>query len=73
LSTVLRDALLAAAGLDGGRVAPERAEFAARTVGDRPPAALLGALAATRDTIEALRGNVAPALTLEHLMLALAP
>jgi DNA polymerase-3 subunit delta' len=72
LWTVLRDALLTREQLGRGRVPPARAEFAAQLLGDRPAVTLLSALAATDEARLALRGNVAPALVLEHLMLRMA-
>lgn len=73
LATLLRDALLVRESLHRGRVGAARADEAAQLLGDRSSAQLLAGLAATRETARALRGNVAPALALEHLMLRLAP
>jgi DNA polymerase III subunit delta' len=71
LWVVLRDALLVRERLANGRVTAPRADFAGGLVGDRPAAALLAALAGAREAMESLRGNVAPALVLEHLMIGL--
>jgi DNA polymerase-3 subunit delta' len=72
LWTVLRDALLLREQIHRGRVSPARADFAAQLVGDRPSSALLRGLEATQEAIVALRGNVAPSLAIEHLLLGLA-
>jgi DNA polymerase III delta' subunit len=72
LWSVLRDALLVREQLARGRVSAARADFAAQLVGDRPAAAILRSLAAASEAVEALRGNVAPSLALEHLMLEMA-
>jgi DNA polymerase-3 subunit delta' len=69
----LRDALLVREGLATGRVSAARAAGAAELAGARSTAELLGLLHATEQTIEALRGNVAPALALEQLLFRLAP
>lgn len=66
----LRDAVLVRERLDAGRVPPARAA-AARELAGWTTAALLGALRATDEAVEALRGNVAPALVVEHLLLTL--
>jgi DNA polymerase-3 subunit delta' len=73
LQTVLRDALLVREELHRGRVSPARADFASQLFGDRPSVSLHGALRAADETLLALRGNVAPALALEELLLRLAP
>jgi DNA polymerase III delta' subunit len=67
----LRDALLLREQLHRGRVPPARADFAAQILGDHPSASLLASLRATSETALALKGNVAPPLALEHLMLQL--
>jgi DNA polymerase-3 subunit delta' len=69
----LRDALLCREGLDAGRVSPARAGFAEASFAAWPPATLFGAIALTDEARQLLRGNVAPQLVLEHLLLALAP
>ncbi|HEX6835703.1 MAG TPA: DNA polymerase III subunit [Polyangia bacterium] len=66
----LRDALLVREAVAGGRVPAPRAEAAA-TFAAWPAASLLSALRATDEATEALRGNVAPSLVLEHLVLTL--
>jgi DNA polymerase III delta prime subunit len=66
----LRDALLVREELDEGRVPAGRAE-AARGFAGWSAAALLGAIRATDEATEALRGNVAPSLVVEHLLLTL--
>jgi DNA polymerase III subunit delta' len=71
LGTLLRDALLVREQLHRGRVSPARADLAAQLLGDRPSSTLLRALQAAGETTRALRGNVAPALALEHLMLSM--
>jgi hypothetical protein len=58
----LRDALLVRESAADGRVPASRAEAAA---------SILTALRATDEATEALRGNVAPTLVLEHLVLTL--
>ncbi|HEY7954089.1 MAG TPA: AAA family ATPase [Polyangia bacterium] len=73
LAVLLRDALLVRESLHRGRVPAERADRAAQLLGDRTPGQLLAALAAAREASLALRGNVAPSLALERLMLRLAP
>jgi DNA polymerase III delta' subunit len=70
LWTRLRDALLVSAAVADGRVPPGRAA-AARAFAEWPAASLLTALRATDEATEALRGNVAPSLVLEHLVLTL--
>ena len=72
LWTVLRDAVLVREGVSRGRVSAERADFASQLFGDRPTAALLRALRATGEAVQALKGNVAPSLAVEHLLLELA-
>ena len=71
LWSVLRDALLVREQLHRGRVTPARAEFAAQLVGDRPAALLLRSLTATREATSSLRGNVAPSLVFEHLLIGM--
>ncbi len=71
LWSVLRDALLVREQLHRGRVTPARAEFASQLVGDRPAALLLRSLEATREATLSLRGNVAPSLVLEHLLIGM--
>jgi DNA polymerase-3 subunit delta' len=71
LWTVLRDALLVRERLERGRVSAARTDFASQLLGDRTPSAILRGLRATDEAVEALRGNVAPSLVLEHLMLAM--
>jgi DNA polymerase III gamma/tau subunit len=67
----LRDALLVReSAADDGRVPAPRAEAAA-TFAAWPAASILTALRATDEATEALRGNVAPSLVLEHLVLTL--
>jgi DNA polymerase III delta' subunit len=66
----LRDALLVRESVADGRVPATRAE-AASTFVAWPAASLLTALRATDEATEALRGNVAPSLVLEHLVLQL--
>ena len=66
----LRDALLVREAVADGRVPQPRAEAAA-TFAAWPAASLLSALRATDEATEALRGNVAPSLVLEHLVLQL--
>jgi DNA polymerase III delta' subunit len=66
----LRDALLVRESLAEGRVPATRAA-AASTFAAWPAASLLTALRATDEATEALRGNVAPSLVLEHLVLSL--
>ena len=66
----LRDALLVREAVADGRVPAPRAEAAA-TFAAWPAASLLSALRATDEATEALRGNVAPSLVLEHLVLSL--
>ena len=71
LWSVLRDALLVREQLHRGRVTPARADFASQLVGDRPAALLLRSLEATREATLSLRGNVAPSLVLEHLLIGM--
>ena len=66
----LRDALLMRESAAEGRVPAERIEAAANFA-KWPGASLLSALKATDEATEALRGNVAPSLVLEHLVLQL--
>jgi DNA polymerase III delta' subunit len=66
----LRDALLVREALADGRVPEERAQVA-RGFAGWTAASLLAALRATDEATEALRGNVAPSLALEHLLLTL--
>jgi DNA polymerase III gamma/tau subunit len=66
----LRDALLVREAAADGRVPAGRAE-AARPFAEWPAASILAALRATDEATEALRGNVAPSLVLEHLVLTL--
>ena len=66
----LRDALLVRESAADGRVPAERAEAAANFA-RWPAASILSALRATDEATEALRGNVAPTLVLEHLVLTL--
>ncbi|HEY2746281.1 MAG TPA: AAA family ATPase [Polyangia bacterium] len=66
----LRDALLVREAVADGRVPSERAQAAA-TFAAWPAASLFSALRATDEATESLRGNVAPSLVLEHLMLQL--
>ncbi len=66
----LRDALLVREAIADERVPAARA-VAARTFAAWPAASLLTALRATDEATEALRGNVAPSLVLEHLVLML--
>jgi DNA polymerase III delta prime subunit len=66
----LRDALLLREQLGDSRVATERAPLAAFWAA-RSSSEILAALAATDESIEALRGNVAPTLVMEHLLLTL--
>jgi DNA polymerase III delta' subunit len=72
LWTALRDALLVREGLAVGRVSEARVAWAREKVGDRASSSLLSALAATSEARQSLRGNVAPSLVLEHLILQLA-
>jgi DNA polymerase-3 subunit delta' len=73
LWSALRDALMVREGLDEGRVAPSRKEFAEAVFANWPSATIFGALAVTQEARQVLRGNVAPQLVIEHLILALAP
>jgi DNA polymerase III gamma/tau subunit len=66
----LRDAILVRERLDEGRVPASRLE-PARPWAAWPTASLLAAMRATDEVTEALRGNVAPSLALEHLLLTL--
>jgi len=66
----LRDALLVREAVADGRVPAPRVAAAA-TFAAWPAASLLSALRATDEATEALRGNVAPSLVLEHLVLTL--
>jgi DNA polymerase III gamma/tau subunit len=66
----LRDAVLVREQLDEARVAPARAQ-AARAWAEWPTAGLLAAMRATDEITESLRGNVAPSLAMEHLVLTL--
>jgi hypothetical protein len=66
----LRDALLVRESAADGRVPAPRAEAAAAFAA-WPAASILTALRATDEATEALRGNVAPSLVLEHLVLTL--
>jgi DNA polymerase III gamma/tau subunit len=66
----LRDAVLVRERLDDARVPVARAE-AARAWAAWPTASLLAALRATDEVTEALKGNVAPTLAMEHLLLTL--
>jgi DNA polymerase-3 subunit gamma/tau len=67
----LHDALLVREQLAAGRLSAERARAAAAW-SERPSSALLDGLRATDEAVESLRGNVAPALVVEHLLLQLA-
>jgi DNA polymerase-3 subunit delta' len=67
----LHAGLLEGEGVAAGRLDDEERAQAARLLGARPVSGLLAGLAATQEALEALEGNVAPALTLEHLMLGL--
>jgi DNA polymerase-3 subunit delta' len=71
LRTLLRDALLSREGLSSGRVSPARAELAGQLMGDRPSSVLLRAWKLADEAQLALKGNVAPQLVLENLMLGL--
>jgi DNA polymerase III subunit delta' len=73
LWNALRDALLFREGLHEGRVSPGRVEFAEAAFANWPSATVFGALAVTNEARQVLRGNVAPQLVIEHLLLALAP
>jgi DNA polymerase III delta' subunit len=73
LWSALRDALLVREGLDEGRVPPTRREFAETAFAAWPSATIFGGIAATDEARTLIRGNVAPSLVLEHLLLALAP
>ena len=66
----LRDAVLVREQLAAGRVAAERATAAAPLAG-WTTASLMSAMRATDEATEALRGNVAPTLVVEHLLLSL--
>jgi DNA polymerase III delta' subunit len=66
----LHDALLLREALADGRVSPERAR-GAQPWAERASASLLAALRVTDEAVEALRGNVAPSLVMEHLLLQL--
>ena len=66
----LRDALLVREAVADGRVPKERVDAAA-TFAAWPAPSLLSALRATDEATESLRGNVAPSLVLEHLVLTL--
>jgi DNA polymerase III delta' subunit len=66
----LRDALLVREALADGRMSTERAR-AAEPWTARASASLLAGLRATDEAVEALRGNVAPSLVMEHLLLQL--
>jgi DNA polymerase III delta prime subunit len=66
----LHDALLVREALADGRVPEARAQ-AARGFAGWTAASLIGAMRATDEATEALRGNVAPSLVVEHLLLTL--
>jgi DNA polymerase-3 subunit gamma/tau len=66
----LRDAVMVRELVAEGRVPRERIDAAA-TFAVWPTASLLSALRATDEATESLRGNVAPSLVLEHLVLTL--
>ena len=66
----LRDALLVREAAADGRV-PAARIAAAHAFSAWPAGSLLTALHATDEATEALRGNVAPSLVLEHLVLTL--
>ena len=66
----LRDALIVREGLGHNRLSPARISEA-RKLADalgKSSAGILGMVDATREALESLKGNVAPALTLEHLL-----
>jgi DNA polymerase-3 subunit delta' len=71
LWSLLRDAIVLE--VDSDRVPEERRERVQTLVGRRTMAALSRAIAEVEDAKNALAGNVAPALVLEHLLLALRP
>jgi DNA polymerase-3 subunit delta' len=73
LWSALRDALMVREGLDEGRVAASRKELVDSMFANWPSATIFGALAVTQEARQVLRGNVAPQLVIEHLILALAP
>jgi DNA polymerase III subunit delta' len=68
---LLRDAVVLDVAPD--RLADEHRERVQTLVGRRPMASLSRAIAEVEDARTALLGNVAPALVLEHLLLALRP
>jgi DNA polymerase-3 subunit delta' len=67
----LRDAVLVRERLDGGRVPEGARAEAAREWVQWPTAALLAGMRASDEVTESLRGNVAPSLAMEHLLLTL--
>ncbi len=68
---LLRDAVVIE--VDPERIAEERRERVRTLVGRRTMSSLSRAIAEVEDARTALAGNVAPALVLEHLLLALRP
>jgi DNA polymerase III subunit delta' len=68
---LLRDAIVLE--VDAERVTEERRQRVQTLVGRRTMASLSRAIAEVEDSKNALAGNVAPALVLEHLLLALRP
>jgi DNA polymerase-3 subunit delta' len=68
---LLRDAIVL--DVDAERVPAERRDRVQALVGHRTMASLSRAIAEVEDAKSALAGNVAPALVLEHLLLALRP
>jgi DNA polymerase-3 subunit delta' len=71
MGAAIRDGLLAAEGGAGGRVPEARREAAARRFGAWSPGALVEASRLVDDAVVTLRGNVAPALVIEHLVLGM--
>ena len=66
----LHDALLVREALADGRVSEARVT-AARPWAERPASSLLAGMRAVDEAVEALRGNVAPSLVMEHLIIQL--
>jgi DNA polymerase III subunit gamma/tau len=66
----LRDALLVRESLADGRVSDARVT-AARPWSERSSSSLIAGMRAIDEAVEALRGNVAPSLVMEHLVIQL--
>jgi DNA polymerase-3 subunit delta' len=71
IGAALRDGLLAVEGIDEGRVPAARREAAVKRFATWTPGALVEASRLVDESVTVLRGNVAPALVIEHLVLGM--